>query len=406
MRKPKNKYIYYFYKPLRECDGTYSCPDCGREYLLFNKDLQKRMCIYFGRKENLTYTSQEHVLPAGLGCHTKLPMGTVSDQANKYFSPIERRVLEQSLVQLNRIIEGPGKRGSLSPSKATTSEVSVIELNGNVGLGYMKGMNGFILNHFIIDFDDENSNSQSGVDGVKRIRYCQGNEKEIPDSENEYSELYKSDMRSLKDKLSKWDDYYKYLPLDAESVFVTFFKGRIYVAAKEEPSDGQIKKLKEVFKRDFGYGNSVKDAGELKLTLEVKHGFVDVAKVAAKTAINTLCYLKGSEAICDAADLDMIKDKIFSDDDSILYNVIEIPDAREIKRKKQLDDDVHACLLYKSERTLKAYVIFYDRCFDVTLSRDSSVDVNIVDGIVCKWKEMRDLTYHEYLTEKGMMTQP
>lgn len=48
-------------------------------------------------------------MPAGLGCHTKLPMGTVSDQANNYFSPIERRVLEQSLVQLNRIIEGPGK---------------------------------------------------------------------------------------------------------------------------------------------------------------------------------------------------------------------------------------------------------------------------------------------------------
>lgn len=50
------------------------------------------MCIYFGQNPELTYTSQEHVLPAALGCCTKLDKGVVSDDANKYFSPIERDV--------------------------------------------------------------------------------------------------------------------------------------------------------------------------------------------------------------------------------------------------------------------------------------------------------------------------
>lgn len=109
------------------------------------------MCIYYGTLPELTYKSQEHVLPAALGCCTKLENYAVSDQANEYFSPIERDVLEHSLIQIPRIINGPGKRGKLSAKYATTSEVSLIEQNGKNGLGYMKGSDGYILSQFIID---------------------------------------------------------------------------------------------------------------------------------------------------------------------------------------------------------------------------------------------------------------
>lgn len=64
------------------------------------------MCIYYGDLPELTYKSREHVLPAALGCSTKLESGVVSDQANELFSPIERDVLEHSLIQIPRIING------------------------------------------------------------------------------------------------------------------------------------------------------------------------------------------------------------------------------------------------------------------------------------------------------------
>ena len=41
------------------------------------------MCIYLGSKDELTYETQKHVFPAGLGGCEKLEKSVVSDQANK-----------------------------------------------------------------------------------------------------------------------------------------------------------------------------------------------------------------------------------------------------------------------------------------------------------------------------------
>lgn len=87
------------------------------------------MCIYLGQNSNFTYIAQEHVLPAALGCCSKLGKGVVSDEANKYFSTIERDVIGHSLIQVPRIISGPGKRGKLSAKYVTTLGVSPIEQN-------------------------------------------------------------------------------------------------------------------------------------------------------------------------------------------------------------------------------------------------------------------------------------
>ena len=82
------------------------------------------MCIYYGDLPELTYKSREHVLPAALGCCTKLESGVVSDQANEFFSPIERDVLEHSLIQIPRIINGPGKRGKLAEKYAYNIKIA------------------------------------------------------------------------------------------------------------------------------------------------------------------------------------------------------------------------------------------------------------------------------------------
>ena len=83
------------------------------------------MCIYLGNSEKLTYKKQEHVFPAGLGGKQMLDHGVVSDQANGLFSPMELTLMRHSLIAFERMMYGPGKRGSLNPAKASKSAVTV-----------------------------------------------------------------------------------------------------------------------------------------------------------------------------------------------------------------------------------------------------------------------------------------
>lgn len=352
------------------------------------------MCIYYENREGLTYTSQEHVLPAGLGCHTKLPKGMVSDQANEYFSPIERRILQKSLTQIPRIIKGPGKRGSLSPKKATTSDVSEIVLDGEKGLGYMKGVEGYILNSFIVRMEN----------GEYKVQYDTGSLKNYNLDTVEYNSLITSDMNSLLAKLRNgWADYYTYVHIDDDATFVTYFNDKVYVGSREVPSCDDIIQLKELFKQDYGVGKSKIREGQLGIKIDIKEDFVDAAKIASKSAINTLAFLIDNGIQDHLEEIKDLKRAIFSDDDSILRFVSDIPDARKLKQSLYLSDDEQACLITKTDHRIEAFVFFYDYCRKIMVSADSSIDIGIMNGIVCDWKKQTDYTYQEFLIKKGVL---
>ncbi|MEX1031438.1 MAG: hypothetical protein WDZ91_15555, partial [Paenibacillaceae bacterium] len=80
-----------------------------------------------GKAENLKYSNQEHVIPAGLGGITKLPHGYVSDEANKFFSPYELRALRNSFLSVNRDNNGPGRRGSLNVQSIREPMIRIFE---------------------------------------------------------------------------------------------------------------------------------------------------------------------------------------------------------------------------------------------------------------------------------------
>lgn len=183
------------------------------------------MCIYYGNRDELTYNGQEHVIPAALGCHTKLANGMVSDQANSYFSSIECRVLEKSLINIVRMIVGPGKRGSLSEKKASTSGVSVICVNGKMHLGYMKQTKAYILNQIIIYIDDSQ----------EKLQYVQGRDP-IKDT-GDLLDTCEANILALFDELNNWNGRYVYLHIDNDITLITYYDGRVYIAAKEKPDE-------------------------------------------------------------------------------------------------------------------------------------------------------------------------
>jgi hypothetical protein len=100
------------------------------------------MCIYYKDRQNLNYTTREHIVPAGLGGIAKLPIGMVSDEFNNDISELEKAFIRDSLPSVARQLEGPGKRGKLGDRHATKSEISVVKSTNTdekvFALGYVK----------------------------------------------------------------------------------------------------------------------------------------------------------------------------------------------------------------------------------------------------------------------------
>ena len=99
------------------------------------------MCIYLKGIGGLLYKSEEHVFPQALGGKVALPLGYVSDRFNNDISKLEQEFIRDSFIGTIRQFYGPGKKGSLSNSKATKSKIYVIkrvEGNSEVSLAYIQ----------------------------------------------------------------------------------------------------------------------------------------------------------------------------------------------------------------------------------------------------------------------------
>lgn len=86
-------------------------------------------CIYYGKtRTHLTYNKREHIIPASLGGQKRLLNGIVSDQANELFSKYELKAVRHTFLSLNRMNNGPGKRGSFSVKKIKSSQIRLFEV--------------------------------------------------------------------------------------------------------------------------------------------------------------------------------------------------------------------------------------------------------------------------------------
>lgn len=346
------------------------------------------MCIYYGNLPELTYKAREHVLPAALGCCTKLESGVVSDQANEFFSPIERDILEHSLIQIPRIINGPGKRGKLTEKYATTSEVSVITLNEKNGLGYMKGTKGYILSQFIID---ENNRIQF---------HWQPNEETDVDNE----------IEQLKNRICSMEEKYVpvKMPSDDNCVYITYFKNKLHIGFHdiELLSDSKLEEIKNLFSGNFVQRRESTSCGQLVATIEVKHNFKKLCIVAIKSALNTLAYLKGATYIIQTTDFKNIINAVMSESDEVLSYVkgIGFHEAELLRQKLYLDKEQLACVLTTEKSRLKAWLFVYEHGFEISLCDICTVPCDIIlDGIVCDWRNRRDYRYLKFLKEKGIL---
>ena len=350
------------------------------------------MCIYYQNQNDLTYEKREHVLPAALGCHTKLESGIVSDQANEYFSPLERSVLKESLILLPRIFEGPGKRGKLSSKKVTASAPSQVTSDGDVFLGYIKKTGEAVSSH---------SSDQFIINSENKIRF----------QTEKSTESTKSDMMELRKRIVNMGE--KYVPVnmpDAKDgvTFIACYDNKIHIGCKNEFSGKRLQEIQNLLS-----SISVKEQTEIEtmgshVLLELEENPLKMAKVVAKTAINTLAWLMGGDYIIKRPCFNDLISAIFSDSSDILNYTkkIYLSEVNGLKQKIHLSEHQHTCILHQEANKIKSLVIFYNLfAFEVTLADHFNEYLPFaIEGIVCDWKIPKDYRYTDYLTSIGILT--
>ena len=125
--------------------------------------------------------------------------------------------------------------------------------------------------------------------------------------------------------------------------------------------------------------------------------------IVAKTAINTLAYLKGHDYIEQPNDFDGIISQILTKKDSKISDYVApvpIENIPVLLQDLSLTDGQHFCLITETNNMFKALVSFYDSAFNVLFCRNLSSPSNIhEDGIVCCWKERVDYRHSDHLVK-------
>lgn len=337
------------------------------------------MCIYLGDNEQLTYKKQEHVFPAGLGGKQKLAQGIVSDQANELFSPLELKLMRTSFVSFDRIMFGPGKRGSLLQQNASKSPVNVgLQENGKPVLCYTAMGKPYNIPQFHLQRDEVIVS--------------------VPNEHRDAKEQFEQFVRVLK----CFSKEYKFLcneNIPQGELIVGFFDDKYYVAASEAVEKEQVSKYIEKFLESFEITEMYEDSQHAKQSYRICEN-AEVARVYAKVAINTLAFLKGENYVRHP-NFNEIKEWILTGKSE--NNFFFLPQIEAVPRDffmSILPDKAHWCMLMCNNGNLDAVVCFYNTILRrFTLGKLPDKKSFMVDGFICDWQMGKEYTLQNFVNE-------
>lgn len=342
------------------------------------------MCIYFGDIPNLTYEKREHIFPAGLGGKMMLPKGYVSDQANELFSPLELGLMRSSIISMIRAFEGPGKRGSSRPLKASASEICTYEANdGTIELGYIKAGKPYSIPQLAISIDL--------IEPEFRLI--------TPRQEIEPAKI----LESFKSALSKFAG--KFVSIHARElgksvVIIGAWKDKLYVAFGDTAPETQFlaEKIDLFCKSATVKETSHRDThGKFNLHLMECEAS---CRVYAKIAYNVLAQFRG-EAFVQHGRFQKIRSWILGDLDT--DDFMSLPQGFYGMDHFQFPNKAHFCFFMRSENNkLVAIVCLYGMFLHNFEFADWDASLDAYEfpcflGLVCDWKQEQEYTMNEWM---------
>lgn len=346
--------------------------------MLFSRfNREKDMCIYYGDNENLLYAKQEHIFPAGLGGIAMLPKGTVSDQANEFFSPLEQKLMYKSLISMERTFLGPGKRGKLGKKHASKSQISISRKeDGELALGYLSGKGGFYIN----------SLAKQGKQFIFTV---------ATEQHTDYKQA-KKDFFSYLDNLENKFVLLRSKDISPDDWLLGIYQKKFYIAMGENTSleilknELKITKIK-IEREEIPLSHSVGHP-RFESTLEESD---DTSRVYAKTVINVLAALKGEEYIRHDR-FSKIKHWILGELDTNEFT--QLPKVW-IESPPHVPESSHWCSFYKVNSELWAVICFYNRISRRFKLGECAFDDDFGPaplGLICDWKNKQEFTFLDW----------
>lgn len=345
-----------------------------------------KKCIYYkDTEENLTFNSREHIFPAGLGGIMKLEYGMVSDKANNRFSLFELDFIRRSMISTTRSIFGPGKRGSLSESKASQSEVHVTfnsETDEYPSLGYME----LGKPHQISQLVFTNSNQVHIIFDPKNGDFLKQFEKLIRDIECNFNK-----RRIVNGK------YFEEIKFILGS-----HKGKIYFYGDETLEEQSLLELVNKVKNNQSIDQSKTRRKSQQITMDMRKEFniEYYARMYSKIAFNFLAHVKGSEYVLNSR-FDPIREYILYGGDNRFATFTSTKQEKKSKRWG-LPEKSHFVSIQKANSILFAYVSLYDGMHEMIITLCDDIDNSFKQswpvGLICDWEHRKEYTLLEFIS--------
>lgn len=359
----------------------------------------KPYCMY-GKRADGTFEKREHIIPAFIGGMQKLPKGAVCDEINELFSPMEFHVSQHSILALNRMFYGPGKRGSQNRKKSGHKLICVQKMkDGKARLGY-------------IDYGAPKLISQIELPLVRNKA-----DGKIPvqmSLDGDYVHCQEEQKQLFLQKIREYNGHstvIKSRQIDEERAILGWYGNKWYLGLNDREETERAKTIVESMIKRFATdknlqeessGNVVREQVWCELRQALKP--VDYCRVMAKIAFNVAAYVNGRDRMLEDW-FDGIREAIVTGEGIGEYvalsddnNALQI--FEKLKYQKLFGEQLHIVLCIRQRNDYIGYVCLYGIKQPVIVQLASNIPVGAVkhmDGFVCDWQNQKEYGYEDFL---------
>lgn len=351
------------------------------------------MCIYYTDRNDLTYGSGEHIIPAGLGGIKKLPDDVVSMEFNKDISVLETWFLRDSIINAVRQVVGPGSRGKMGPKHESKSKVHLLEDlpgAGELAVGYIKKGKPRLITYFSFDSISQALNygmeNTPGLDVARAIeslamvldKPLELKIKTIIDNRLSASIVYLGHQKGID---SKFDTFYF---KNAENTM--------------EAVDLPYVLLAHSFRNSQGAQQAKESKVKSSQTLNWKE---DYLRVFAKVCFNFLADIKGKAYALQPC-FDPIRKWIAAGGANHFAQLLKV----DMELLKEMDiawpDYAHIVLLIPEGGKLYGVCSFY-KSYTVQVVLTDNLPAHFsMDGLICDWRARKEYRFAQYVLQNAL----
>ncbi|MGI0534922.1 hypothetical protein KFD70_21770 [Bacillus pfraonensis] len=347
-----------------------------------------KRCIYLRDTEpTLSFVSEEHIFPAGIGGIQKLPSNYVSDQCNNSFSTMELEFMRNSLISLPRQFYGPGKRGSLNVRKATRSQICLMSYEdepNTVFLGYMKLGQPFFIQQLKINANG-NFHIRVGSD-FSNI--------------DQFLENFNQKLRSFKGRyILHMDD-----KVDPNEFVIGLEEdGRTWhVCLSNEELVSRIDSCIESILNQGGIQTINSEFRSAQVTTEQSLQFTDTYfRVCSKIVFNFLAFVKGQEFVLEEQ-FNPIREWIVNGGENTFANLTGGQKLERVFALIDLPQFAHIIMIVQDRNDLFGIISFYGGHFETVIKLSNQFNgVFGMDGFICDWKNRNESRFIELVSKRN-----